>query len=222
MASLTQWTWVWVNSGSWWWTGRPGVLQFMGSQRVGHDWATQLNWTEGIGRCVILPCLIRILYSNISIWGLFKTVQRSFLSIWKISKTSVPLLLAVHQQADQTVSYHSLIRLTRQPPFSGWFQGRALSQFCFAVLHCLKLKSNKASSLGPTSFALGHYCSFCFWWHWCTHSILSSCVWDHCDLCVFVFLPLSFDFVLLSFTAFNCICLLLQKRISPFIYSFLA
>ena len=37
MASLTLWTWVWVNSGSWWWTGRPGVLWFMGSQRVGHD-----------------------------------------------------------------------------------------------------------------------------------------------------------------------------------------
>ena len=45
MASPTWWTWVWVNSGSWW-TGRPGVLQFMGSQRVGHDWATELNWTE--------------------------------------------------------------------------------------------------------------------------------------------------------------------------------
>ena len=44
MASLTQWTWVWVNSGSWWWTGRPGVLRFMGSQRVGHDWETELNW----------------------------------------------------------------------------------------------------------------------------------------------------------------------------------
>ena len=46
MASLTRWTWVWVNSRSWWWTGKPGVLQFMGSQRVGHDWATELNWTE--------------------------------------------------------------------------------------------------------------------------------------------------------------------------------
>ena len=43
MASLTQWTWVWVNSGSWWWTGRPGVLQFMGSQRVRHFWATELT-----------------------------------------------------------------------------------------------------------------------------------------------------------------------------------
>ena len=46
MASRTRWTWVWVNSGSWWWTERPGVLRFMGSQRVGHDWATELNWTE--------------------------------------------------------------------------------------------------------------------------------------------------------------------------------
>ena len=40
---LNGW-WVWVNSGSWWWTGRPGVLQFMGLQRVGHDWVTELNW----------------------------------------------------------------------------------------------------------------------------------------------------------------------------------
>ena len=46
MASLTQWTWVWVNSRSWWGTGRPGVLWFMGSQRVGHDWAAELNWTK--------------------------------------------------------------------------------------------------------------------------------------------------------------------------------
>ena len=45
MASLTQWTWAWVNSQSWWWTGRPGVLQSMGSQRVGYDWTTELNWT---------------------------------------------------------------------------------------------------------------------------------------------------------------------------------
>ena len=46
IASQTLWTWVWVNSGSWWWIGRPGVLRFTGSQRVGHDWETDLNWTE--------------------------------------------------------------------------------------------------------------------------------------------------------------------------------
>ena len=43
---LSHWTWVWVNSGSWWWTGRPGVLQSMGLQGVGHDWVTGLNWTD--------------------------------------------------------------------------------------------------------------------------------------------------------------------------------
>ena len=50
MASPTWWTWVWVNSGSWWWTGRPGMLQFMGSQRVGYDWVTELNWIPGKGQ----------------------------------------------------------------------------------------------------------------------------------------------------------------------------
>ena len=44
MASPTRWAWVWVDSGSLWWTGRPGVLRFMGSQRVRHDWVTELNW----------------------------------------------------------------------------------------------------------------------------------------------------------------------------------
>ena len=58
MASLTRWTWVWVNSGIWWWTGRPGVLRFMESQRVGHDWATELNWmfseVEHIFMCLLV------------------------------------------------------------------------------------------------------------------------------------------------------------------------
>ena len=59
MASLTWWTWVWVNSWSWWWIGRPGVLRFMGSQRVGHNWATELNWmvytgkeSQWVDRCI--------------------------------------------------------------------------------------------------------------------------------------------------------------------------
>ena len=49
IASLTQWMWVWVRSGSWWWTGKPGMLQSMGSQRVGHDWAIELNGPGGSG-----------------------------------------------------------------------------------------------------------------------------------------------------------------------------
>ena len=46
MALPTQWIWVWINSGSWWWTARPGMLQSMGLQRVGQDWVTELNWTD--------------------------------------------------------------------------------------------------------------------------------------------------------------------------------
>ena len=64
MASLTQWTWVWVNSRNWWLTGRPGMLQSMGLQRVGHNWATELNWLADFGlrtpwssKCTFLDCM---------------------------------------------------------------------------------------------------------------------------------------------------------------------
>ena len=76
---LTQWTWVWAGSGSWWWTGKSGMLQSMGSQRVGHYWATELNWTESLWLCGSwqtvenslrdgntshLTCLLRNLYAG--------------------------------------------------------------------------------------------------------------------------------------------------------------
>ena len=80
MASLTHWTWVWVNSGSWWWTGRPGVLQSMGSQRVGHDWATELKWPE-----VDTPGLtaLRSLFLITSTKSLFQIWPQSrVLGIW--------------------------------------------------------------------------------------------------------------------------------------------
>ena len=54
MASLTQWTWVWVNSRSWWWTGRPGLLQSVGSQRVRHNWATK--WADLLSLFPALSC----------------------------------------------------------------------------------------------------------------------------------------------------------------------
>ena len=64
MASLTRWMWVWVNSGSWWWTGRPGMLRFMGSQRIGHDWATELNWTE-LFYSLSMECFFHLLESSL-------------------------------------------------------------------------------------------------------------------------------------------------------------
>ena len=56
MTSPTWWTWLWVGSGSWWWTRRPGELQSMGSQRVGHNWATEVNWSL-IESCIMVTCL---------------------------------------------------------------------------------------------------------------------------------------------------------------------
>ena len=56
MVSLTQWTWVWVNSGIWLWTGRPGVLQFMAMQRVRYNWATELKWM--VWCCWNVSCLL--------------------------------------------------------------------------------------------------------------------------------------------------------------------
>ena len=57
MASMTRWIWVWVNSGSWWWTGKPGMLWFMRSQSVGHDWATELIWTDWLMQILSRPFL---------------------------------------------------------------------------------------------------------------------------------------------------------------------
>ena len=70
MASPTQWTWIWVNSGSWWWTGRPSMLRFMGLQRVRHDWATELNKRHKIALAVFgqirapLSLLVASILSN--------------------------------------------------------------------------------------------------------------------------------------------------------------
>ena len=52
--------WVWVDSGSWWWTGRPGMLRFMGLQRVRHDWATELNWTDIL--CFVIVSVMVVIY----------------------------------------------------------------------------------------------------------------------------------------------------------------
>ena len=73
MASLTRWTWVWVNSGSWWWIGRPGVLQFMGSQRVGHDGVTEMNWilSDIEHLFVFLLAIVCLLWRNVYLGLLF-------------------------------------------------------------------------------------------------------------------------------------------------------
>ena len=81
MASPTCWTWVWVKSGSLWWTWRPGMLQFMGSQRVRHDWATELNWTE-----FIFWGLVLLIKKKDKSWNEKKKKLHTYISHMKICK----------------------------------------------------------------------------------------------------------------------------------------
>ena len=89
MASLTRCTWVWVNSGSWWWTGRPGVLRFMGLQRVEHDWATELNWTETVsGHVTLCTSIFLLLVSEAAVASFSKFPTNAailwFRCSWKV------------------------------------------------------------------------------------------------------------------------------------------
>ena len=102
MASPTRWTWVWVNSRSWWWTGRPGVLRFMGSQRIGHDWTTELNWTELIhththtvtlislsGHLSSYHILSVISNSTLNMGAQISLQETDFLSFWSVTTSRV-------------------------------------------------------------------------------------------------------------------------------------
>ena len=73
MVSPTQWAWVWVNSWSLWWTGKPGVLWFMGLQRDGHDWETELNWTDGISTKNRVGVGKILFYIKTGTWPYFQT-----------------------------------------------------------------------------------------------------------------------------------------------------
>ena len=92
-ASPTWWTWVWVNPGSWWWTGRPGMPQSIESQRVGHNWRTELNWTE-FKRSMFLKVI-----ENCIIW------PKQFFCSGEIDKLWLPSV---------SLNYQSVIVVTRK------------------------------------------------------------------------------------------------------------
>ena len=75
MASPTQQTWVWVDCRSWWWTGRPGVLWFLGSRRVGHDWATELNWNWATNT---FHLHLGLFYNDLHNWDILKSEKMPF------------------------------------------------------------------------------------------------------------------------------------------------
>ena len=86
MASLTQCTWIWVNSRSWWWTGRPGVMLSMGLQRVGHGWATELNWTE---LTWFLFFVLHVLISICSLSSFFSRYVHVPLDTWTLCRRAI-------------------------------------------------------------------------------------------------------------------------------------
>ena len=86
MASRTRWTWFWVNSGRWWWTGRPGVLRFMGSQRVRNNWATELNWTPSL--------MLEYEYLSVKHFC-FRQSQSLVLPMWLAASKMAPMIQPV-------------------------------------------------------------------------------------------------------------------------------
>ena len=100
MASPTQWAWAWVNSGSWWQTGRPGMLPSMGSQRVGHDWSTELN-------NLLSDCFV-----HLNSTSLYFTIK----SLPSVSEAPVPCVWLCHQHPIPPHSLHSFRRKKWQFP----------------------------------------------------------------------------------------------------------
>ena len=135
MAPLSQWTWVWVNSGSWWWTGRPGVLRFMGSQRVGHDWATELNWAArfGDGKLVRWSAISVASYQGY----MWSTWHHSWCFLWLPSKDSVCYISQLYSYISTFPKYtfwkEVIIYMTQNwgimLHFLGWESGEYLYKF---------------------------------------------------------------------------------------------
>ena len=149
MASLTRWTWVWVHSRSWWWTWRPGVLWFMGSQRVGNDWATELNWLnwsinypiqqqiwrwmakDSFSNSIMLPRVLQALSTHSS--TIFSTLVSS---LWltphgfKMAAISPGIMpTSGHLSGKQGTNSHFLLRLWLKN-FLTTSLGRSLHYFC--------------------------------------------------------------------------------------------
>ena len=102
MASPTRWTWVWVSSGSWWWTRKPGVLQSLGSQRLGHDWVTELK----IAECIYsIECSVTSVVSDsLQPYGLYPSrhpchgILQARILLW----VGIPFSKECSQTRDQT------------------------------------------------------------------------------------------------------------------------
>ena len=116
MASLSRWTWVWESFGSWWWTGKPGMLQSMVSQRVRYDWATELTELS-----TALPTRVRPSFSTIS-----PSHQQAYTSLLASSnrgQTEEARRTTILQQLETKSHYRKLIRMKKQKVLPQIFEG---------------------------------------------------------------------------------------------------
>ena len=136
----TRWTWVWVDSGSWWWTGRPGILQFMESQRFGHDWATELNWNLYSGH----EATVRTLYGT-----------NDWFRIWERNMTRLFIVTLFNFYAEHTMQNTSLDELqagtkivgrNKQPQIWGWYHSNGRSKEELKIL-LMRVKEQWKSQL---------------------------------------------------------------------------
>ena len=141
MASPTRWTWVCVDSRSWWWTGRPGALQFMGSQRVGQDWATELNWSEPWKPSLHYKCGMNKSLSFIPSFPPFLNMTKSNY-IPQIKRASVCTVLSTYKDCGTAVqNTESGARLLGYQPLlcqlpAVWPWGNCLTSLCLTFLIC--------------------------------------------------------------------------------------
>ena len=165
MASPTQWTWVWVNSRSWWWTGRPGVLWFMGSQRVGHDWATELtDWLMVKNLPAVqetrVPSLGRedpldkgmATHSSILVWRIPQTEEPGGLQSMRLQKVGMTEQLTVftfHHKADPPtrlwIPWGQCLCLSHLCIDHSELEGRAVSLSTVLKLHRLGITCDASS-----------------------------------------------------------------------------
>ena len=118
MASLTRWTWVWASSGRWWWIGKPGMLQSMESQRVGRNWATELNWWEEWGNHAKRPIDVhRISHLTNLIMKILLALLWAFTLETSLHPFFVQLVRFTHIPLPQTFLSPFTSRTTSSPKF---------------------------------------------------------------------------------------------------------
>ena len=145
MASLTWWTWVSVNSRSWWWTGRPGVLRFMGSQRVGHDWVTHLIWWILFARVVekkerffffLRKEMEKVIFCHRCIFSPF---EMAFSSLSTFSNVLI-LLVNTQKNFSKTLSFSTSFRKLFLASPSSWVFSSSLMNYEFHKCNLYTLK----------------------------------------------------------------------------------